>query len=183
MNQPRPGMVKPPTGVLAPLNLISLKAQIPAVHVRILRSLFILEASRCVLSATDHDHVRDMRDAGVRGVLIYCADYRCSHSVAQSAGRWADTLRRLWDIEPRFICKARQGSLDLMSLFFSQIDCEIRTKHCRASSLSIVNHPALPTLTNQKSRLKRVVTHRNKTPKSARKKHWEQHALDRRSAH
>lgn len=79
----------------------------------------ILEASRCVLSATDHDHVRDMRDAGVRGVLVYCADYGCSHSVAQSAGRWADTLRRLWDIEPRFICKAGQGSLDLMSLFFS----------------------------------------------------------------
>lgn len=60
-----------------------------------------------------------MRDAGVRGVLVYCADYGCSHSVAQSAGRWADTLRRLWDIEPRFICKAGQGSLDLMSLFFS----------------------------------------------------------------
>jgi hypothetical protein len=27
----------------------------------------------------------DMRAAGVRGVLIYCADYRCSHSVAISA--------------------------------------------------------------------------------------------------
>jgi hypothetical protein len=24
----------------------------------------------------------ELRDMGVRGVLIYCADYRCSHSVA-----------------------------------------------------------------------------------------------------
>ncbi|MBR0828181.1 hypothetical protein JQ596_21835 [Bradyrhizobium manausense] len=45
----------------------------------------------------------DMRDAGVRGVLVYCADYRCSHSVALSADRWADDLR-LSDIEPRFVC-------------------------------------------------------------------------------
>jgi hypothetical protein len=27
----------------------------------------------------------EMRDMGVRGVLIYCADYRCSHSIAVSA--------------------------------------------------------------------------------------------------
>jgi hypothetical protein len=24
----------------------------------------------------------DMRDMGVRGILVYCADYHCSHSVA-----------------------------------------------------------------------------------------------------
>ena len=26
----------------------------------------------------------EMRDMGVRGLLIYCADYRCSHSIAIS---------------------------------------------------------------------------------------------------
>ena len=26
----------------------------------------------------------EMRDVGVRGLLIYCADYRCSHSIAIS---------------------------------------------------------------------------------------------------
>jgi hypothetical protein len=41
---------------------------------------------------------------GVRGVLIYCADYRCSHSIALSADQWLDDLR-LSDIEPRFICR------------------------------------------------------------------------------
>jgi hypothetical protein len=35
----------------------------------------------------------EMRDMGVRGVLVYCADYKCSHSIAVSADRWADDLR------------------------------------------------------------------------------------------
>ena len=26
----------------------------------------------------------EMRDMGVRGLLVYCADYRCSHSIAIS---------------------------------------------------------------------------------------------------
>jgi hypothetical protein len=47
----------------------------------------------------------EMRDMGVRGVLIYCADYRCSHSIALSADQWTDDLR-LSDIEPRFVCQA-----------------------------------------------------------------------------
>jgi hypothetical protein len=47
----------------------------------------------------------EMRDMGVRGLLIYCQDYKCSHSLAISADRWPDDLR-LSDIEPRFTCKA-----------------------------------------------------------------------------
>jgi hypothetical protein len=45
------------------------------------------------------------RDMGVHGVLVYCAEYRCGHSVALSADRWADEIR-LSDIEPRFVCAA-----------------------------------------------------------------------------
>lgn len=48
----------------------------------------------------------DMRDMGVRGLLIYCADYRCSHSIAISGDRWPDHVR-LSDIEPLFVCRAR----------------------------------------------------------------------------
>jgi hypothetical protein len=44
-----------------------------------------------------------MREMGVHGVLVYCADYRCGHSVALSADHWADEVR-LSDIEPRFVC-------------------------------------------------------------------------------
>jgi hypothetical protein len=45
-----------------------------------------------------------MRDSGVRGILVYCADYHCSYSVAISGDRWPDELR-LSDNEPRFVCK------------------------------------------------------------------------------
>jgi hypothetical protein len=46
---------------------------------------------------------RDARD-GVRGILIYCADFKCSHSTAAAAGQWPDELG-LSDIEVRFTCK------------------------------------------------------------------------------
>ena len=47
----------------------------------------------------------EMRSSGMRGLLIYCADYRCSHSIAISADDWSDDVR-LSDLEPRFTCKA-----------------------------------------------------------------------------
>jgi hypothetical protein len=47
----------------------------------------------------------DMRDMGVRGLLIYCQDHHCSHSTAISGDRWPDDVR-LSDIEPLFVCQA-----------------------------------------------------------------------------
>jgi len=47
----------------------------------------------------------ELREQGCRGVLVYCADYRCSHSVAMSADAWPDDLR-LSDIEDQFTCTA-----------------------------------------------------------------------------
>ena len=35
----------------------------------------------------------EMREMGVRGILVYCASYRCSHSIASSADAWPDELR------------------------------------------------------------------------------------------
>jgi hypothetical protein len=46
-----------------------------------------------------------MRDTGVRGILIYCSDYKCSHSMVISADPWPDVLR-LSDLEARFVCQA-----------------------------------------------------------------------------
>ena len=46
----------------------------------------------------------EMRASGVRGVVVYCADYKCSHSVTISADKWPDDVR-LSDIEDRFVCK------------------------------------------------------------------------------
>nr|WP_074123189.1 hypothetical protein [Bradyrhizobium sp. AS23.2] len=52
-----------------------------------------------------------MRAMGVRGVLVYCANYRCGHSVALSADQWSDEVR-LSDLESRFTCQAcsRRGA-------------------------------------------------------------------------
>src|SRR6516165_4152596 len=47
----------------------------------------------------------EMCEQGVRGILIYCQDFHCSHSVATIADRWPDDLR-LSDIEDRFTCTA-----------------------------------------------------------------------------
>ena len=48
---------------------------------------------------------REMRESGVRGILVYCTDYKCSHSIELSADRWPDDVR-LSDLEPRFVCQA-----------------------------------------------------------------------------
>jgi hypothetical protein len=45
----------------------------------------------------------EMRDMGAHGVVVHRADYKCSHSQAISAERWADDVR-LSDIEGQFTC-------------------------------------------------------------------------------
>jgi hypothetical protein len=47
----------------------------------------------------------EMRSSGVRDVLVYSRDHRCSHYIAISANRWADHIR-LSNIEPGFVCSA-----------------------------------------------------------------------------
>jgi hypothetical protein len=42
---------------------------------------------------------------GVPGVLIYCSDYKCSHSTAISGDRLPEHVR-LSNIEPKFTCRA-----------------------------------------------------------------------------
>lgn len=49
----------------------------------------------------------EMRQSGVYSLLVYCADYRCSHALQlepAKVARWPDDVR-LSDLEPRFICK------------------------------------------------------------------------------
>jgi hypothetical protein len=47
----------------------------------------------------------ETRDSDVRGLLIYCSDYHCSHSIAISADQWPDDVR-LSDLEALFRCEA-----------------------------------------------------------------------------
>jgi hypothetical protein len=49
----------------------------------------------------------EMRESGVRGLLVYCSDYRCSHLVklrSPDVDRRAKSIR-LSNLEPRFVCK------------------------------------------------------------------------------
>ena len=47
----------------------------------------------------------EMRAAGARGVIVFCRDHHCSHSVELDVECWPDSLR-LSDIEDRFVCQA-----------------------------------------------------------------------------
>ena len=49
--------------------------------------------------------LREMRDSGPTRLIVYCADYRCAHSVTIDADRWADGVW-LSDLEPKFTCQA-----------------------------------------------------------------------------
>jgi len=51
----------------------------------------------------DQDQLQ--REQGVRGLLVYCADYTCSHSLAISGDQWPDDMR-LSDLDPKFVCPA-----------------------------------------------------------------------------
>jgi hypothetical protein len=58
-----------------------------------------------------------MRDSGAFGVVVFCCDYRCSHSTTLPADRWPGDVRPS-DLEPRFVCKAcgKRGA-DVRPLF------------------------------------------------------------------
>jgi hypothetical protein len=59
------------------------------------------------------------RRCATRGIIVYCADYTCSHSIVVNADQWPDDLP-LSNIEHRFICAmcgkrgadVRRGSID-----------------------------------------------------------------------
>jgi len=53
----------------------------------------------------------EMRASGVRGLLICCSDYRCSHSITVNADQWPDETR-LSDLEKQFTCSVcgRKGA-------------------------------------------------------------------------
>jgi hypothetical protein len=72
----------------------------------------------------------EMRASGVRAVLIYCSEHRCSHSVEMIADEWPDDVR-LSDIEPRFVCSncGRKGA-------------DVRPHPDRAAQLTTERSPA-----------------------------------------
>jgi len=62
-----------------------------------------------------------MRQMRVRGLLVYCSDYKCSHWGNISADRWRDYVR-LSDLEVLFVCSGlrREASRDQAGLRVEQ---------------------------------------------------------------
>jgi hypothetical protein len=49
----------------------------------------------------------EMRETGARRLIVFCADYKCSHNITLSPAevdKWPDDVR-LSELEPRFVCK------------------------------------------------------------------------------
>jgi hypothetical protein len=80
----------------------------------------------------------EMRESGVRGLLIYCSDYHCSHWTAISGDRWADDVR-LSDLEPKFTCQAcaRRGP-DVRPNFY----WEEEARRAAVPGLTDAGHPS-----------------------------------------
>jgi len=68
-----------------------------------INSLVREPAHRCALSKSPS--AKCAQPAVRPAIMVYCADYRCSHSIAMRADQWPDDVR-LSDIEPRFVCQA-----------------------------------------------------------------------------
>lgn len=48
----------------------------------------------------------EMRESGVRDLIVFCKDYKCSHNVRLApdfVDLWPDHVR-LSDVEPHFVC-------------------------------------------------------------------------------
>ena len=71
-----------------------------------LRAARVLMSTMATLASPQKITFAAMRESDARGLLVYCADHRCSHSIAVSADRWPDEVQ-LSDIEPRVTCISR----------------------------------------------------------------------------
>src|SRR6516162_4093631 len=71
-----------------------------------LRAARVFMSTMAPLASPQKITFAEMRESGARGLLVYCADYRCSHSIAVSADRWPEEVQ-LSDIEPRFTRTSR----------------------------------------------------------------------------
>jgi len=111
----------------------------------------------------------EMRSSGPRRLLVYCADYRCTHHVAIDADRWPDQVR-LSDLEPKFIYQAcgRLGA-DVRPLS-NRLEWE-QADRCPGTASSIRMSQGFKTLRD-------AATYIMNLPASEKKKpHWQTAAL------
>jgi len=91
----------------------------------------------------------EMRESGVRGVLIYCSDYECSHWTKISVDRcdqWPDEVR-LSDLEPssHSACSRRcAASISSDSRVITPARTPVRRDRQRRPVFVVVIAPLLP---------------------------------------
>jgi hypothetical protein len=88
----------------------------------------------------------EMRAMGVRGLLVYCADYKCAHLARITGDRWPDHIR-VSDLEELFVCQACgargadiRARLRLGQKAFFKLAPPLHTLH--AGGLILVGHQA-----------------------------------------
>src|SRR5947209_406630 len=88
----------------------------------------------------------EMRSSGVRGLLVYCADYKCARAVRISADRWPDDIR-LSDLEAAVRLSQACGRRGAAGLGLGAIatarewSSGFRASQCRGHSLTLRTSP------------------------------------------
>ena len=62
-------------------------------EIRVSAAVGLAKMHGAMLKRSQKITVAEMRASGVRGLLIYCSDYHCSHWTAISGDRWPDDVR------------------------------------------------------------------------------------------
>jgi hypothetical protein len=84
----------------------------------------------------------EMRSCGgPTGILVYCADYRCSHSIEMSAHQWNDDVR-LSDIEPRFSARLVASEVPTSGRTLSRLGWEPHTEAALLQALEFETEPS-----------------------------------------
>jgi hypothetical protein len=78
-------------------------------------------ARRLVVKRPKKITFAEMRLAGVRGLLVCCADYRCSHHTTISSDRWADIVEILSRDSPAPPAAGAAPMYDLTSIGTSRM--------------------------------------------------------------
>src|SRR6266436_2250051 len=87
----------------------------------------------------------EMRSSGVRGLLVYCADYKCSHFAKISGDRWPDDIRLSVPAIPQFAT----SPIDLRALWVADRKQQKYKYNSRTESNSGCYAKALQLLSNQ----------------------------------
>ena len=95
-------------------------------------------------------------DKGPRRLIVYCADFKCSHSVIIRSSIWPNHFRPS-DLEPRFTCKAVAGAAPMSGRYIARSlfpssgkvrvhRCNYKDRRARSHAIKIKTVDNVPTI-------------------------------------